>query len=79
MVKSARPKRITSEQRSRVAARRRVIFFPDAEMNAEFERVAFEEGFVHRRIGQDPSVANPSAFAVWLFKQFLKERGKKAA
>ena len=43
--------------------RRRVIYFPDAEMNQQFAQTATDEGF------QDVS-----AFAVWLFKRFLRQQ-----
>jgi hypothetical protein len=52
---------------TRSALRRRVIYFPDAEMNQQFEQTANDEGF-----------QNVSAFAVWLFKRFLRQRGAKS-
>jgi len=69
MVRQVRPKRIDAKQRERDKARRRVIYFPNGDINEEFARVAKEEGFVHTRIGQNEEEANCSAFVIWLFKQ----------
>ena len=73
------PRGINKERADFDRRRRRVIYALTPDMNAEFARVAAEEGFVRHAPGKTVSVPNVSAYFVWLHKQHMKARERAAS
>lgn len=79
MVTRSKSKKERQARDARMNERRRVLYFPNKDINDEIARIAAEDGFVHvvpGKTGEQPDVA---AYIVWLHRHYLKRRDEKAA
>lgn len=78
MVKRATTKSSKRLRDEKMKARKRVLYFPNKDINEEIANMAAEDGFVHEvpGKGEQPNVA---AYFVWLHRQHMKRKEKVEA
>lgn len=79
MVKRLQTKKQREASDARMNERRRVVYFPNKDINEEIARVAAEDGFVHAVPGKNGEQPDVAAYVVWLHRQYLKRRGLQVA
>jgi ribosomal protein S8 len=78
MVKRARTKSAKQARDAKMQARKRVLYFPNQDLNEEIARVAAEDGFVHEVPGKAGEQPNVAAYFVWLHRQHMLRRKRES-